>query len=141
MLRYALKIIFPDQGFFNILRYALAGLWVTLAAPWVLSKWAGRIIPVMQDSKGMTQMRIGLAVTKVTRNTGRNLHAMLEFIDEAARNEADLVLFGEAAPTALSTMMIHATIRPLLNLSRGPYHEYPGSGCNQCRDICWDGDT
>jgi membrane-associated phospholipid phosphatase len=35
VLRYALKIIFPDQGFFNILRYALAGLWVTLAAPWV----------------------------------------------------------------------------------------------------------
>lgn len=56
---------------------------------------------MMQDSKGMTQMRIGLAVTKVTRNTGRNLHAMLEFIDEAARNEADLVLFGEAAPTGL----------------------------------------
>ena len=58
----------------------------------------------MQDSKGMTQMRIGLAVTKVTRNTGRNLHAMLEFIDEAARNEADLVLFGEAAPTGLITV-------------------------------------
>lgn len=55
----------------------------------------------MQASTGISQMRIGLAVTRVTRNIGCNLHAMLEFIGEAARNKADLVLFGEAAPTGL----------------------------------------
>jgi membrane-associated phospholipid phosphatase len=38
VLRFGLKIIFPDQGFFHILKYALAGLWVTFGAPWVFVK-------------------------------------------------------------------------------------------------------
>lgn len=38
VLRLGLKIIFPDQGFFHILRYALAGPWVASAAPWVFVK-------------------------------------------------------------------------------------------------------
>lgn len=46
-------------------------------------------------------MRIALAVIKVTRDKTQNLAAMLELIREAKRNRADLVLFGEAAPTGL----------------------------------------
>ncbi|HHY17488.1 MAG TPA: phosphatase PAP2 family protein [Firmicutes bacterium] len=38
VLRFGLKTIFPDQGFFHVLRYALAGLWVTLVAPWIFVK-------------------------------------------------------------------------------------------------------
>ncbi len=46
-------------------------------------------------------MRVGLAVIRVTQDYGINVDSMVELIREAAREGADLVLFGEAAPTGL----------------------------------------
>lgn len=46
-------------------------------------------------------MRVALAVIRVTRDHGRNVDSMVELIHEAAREGADLVLFGEATPTGL----------------------------------------
>lgn len=34
-LRFGLKAIFPEQAFFDLLRYALMGVWVGVGAPWV----------------------------------------------------------------------------------------------------------
>ncbi len=46
-------------------------------------------------------MKVALAVIKVTGDRDQNLGVMLEGIHEAARSKADLVVFGEAAPTGL----------------------------------------
>ena len=46
-------------------------------------------------------MRVGLAVIRVTRDHSQNVDSMVELIREAAGEGADLVLFGEAAPTGL----------------------------------------
>jgi membrane-associated phospholipid phosphatase len=37
-LRFGLKAIFPEQAFFDLLRYALMGAWVGVGAPWVFVK-------------------------------------------------------------------------------------------------------
>lgn len=38
VIRYGLKALLPNSGFFNVLRYAVVGLWVSFIAPWVFKR-------------------------------------------------------------------------------------------------------
>ena len=59
-------------------------------------------VGTVHSKGGMSRhMKVALAIIRVAGNKVQNLSAMLEAIHEAAKNKADLVVFGEAVLTGL----------------------------------------